>query len=328
MPISKQTLDEAALSQEEYDLIVQRLGREPNAVEIGMFGSLWSEHCGYKHSKLLLKRFPTKSRRVLVRVGEENAGVVDIGDGLAIVMKIESHNHPSAIDPFNAAATGVGGVVRDILTMGASPIAVLDSLRFGPLSETRSGELLSGVVSGIAHYAGHIGVPGIGGEVFFAPTYSSNPLVNAMCVGLVKASRLVKGRASGVDNLLMLVGGDTGRDGVHGATFASVALAEEEKPSPVAIGNPDLEKHLIGACLELFETQYLVGMQDLGAAGLTCSTVECAARAGTGVAFDVLKVPRREEGMTPEEVLLSESQERMLVVVLAIDPFLAGDVGR
>ncbi len=317
MPISKETLDKVALSEEEYDLIVQRLGREPNEVEIGLFGSLWSEHCGYKHSKPLLKLFPSTGKRVLTEVGQENAGVVDIGDGLAIVMKMESHNHPSAIEPYQGAATGVGGIVRDIFAMGARPIALLNSLRFGPLSEPRNRYLFGGVVAGIAGYGNCLGIPDVGGEVFFASSYSANPLINAMCVGIVETGKLVNARASGTGNPIMLVGADTGRDGIHGASgLASRTFEEERELRPtVQVGNPFLEKLLIEACLELAESDWIVGLQDLGAAGLTSAAVESAARGGSGVEIDISKVPRREEGMNPYEVMLSESQERMLVVV-------------
>jgi phosphoribosylformylglycinamidine synthase subunit PurL len=317
MPVSKDVLDEVALSESEYQLIVQKLGREPSAVELGLFGSLWSEHCGYKHSKLLLKLFPTKSRRVLVEPGEENAGAVDIGDGLAVVMKMESHNHPSAIEPFQGAATGVGGIVRDIFTMGARPIALLNSLRFGPLKEPRNRYLFNGVVGGIAAYGNCLGIPDVGGEICFSLAYSDNPLVNAMCVGIVRSDRLVKARAGGAGNLLMLVGSDTGRDGLHGASGLASRTFEEQKElrSAVQVGNPFLEKLLIEACLELAETDWVVGVQDLGAAGLTSASVECASRTGSGIDLDTAKVPRREEGMNPYEVMLSESQERMLVVV-------------
>ncbi len=317
MPVSKETLDSIALSEKEYQLIVERLGREPNEVELGMFGALWSEHCGYKHSKALLKQFPSRARQVLVRPGEENAGVVDIGDGLAIVMKIESHNHPSAIEPFQGAATGIGGIVRDIFTMGARPIALMNSLRFGPLSNPRNRYLFHGVVGGIAAYGNCLGIPNVGGEIFFADCYSDNPLVNAFCLGIAKKENLVKSRAYGEGNLLMLVGADTGRDGLHGASGLASRTFEgdTELRSAVQVGNPFLEKLLIEACLELARTDWIVGMQDLGAAGLTSACVESAARGNGGIDIDVLKVPRREKGMTPYEVMLSESQERMLILV-------------
>ncbi len=317
MPVSKEILDEIALSQPEYELIVQRLGREPNMVELGMFGALWSEHCGYKHSKLLLRLFPTTSQRTLTKVGEENAGVVDIGDGISVVMKMESHNHPSAIEPFQGAATGVGGIVRDIFTMGARPIALLNSLRFGLLKEPRNRYLFSGVVGGIAAYGNCLGIPDVCGEVSFSPSYSANPLVNAMCVGIAPSDRLIKSGASGAGNRLMLVGADTGKDGLHGASGLASRTFEQERElrSTVQVGNPFLEKVLIEACLELVETGWIVGMQDLGAAGLTSSVVESAARAGSGIEIDIDKVPRREQGMNPYEVMLSESQERMLLIV-------------
>ncbi|MBE0481836.1 MAG: phosphoribosylformylglycinamidine synthase subunit PurL [Dehalococcoidia bacterium] len=317
MPISKKVLDEVALTEEEYNLIVEQLGREPNLVEIGLFGSLWSEHCGYKHSKQLLKMLPHSSPRVLVAPGEENAGAVDIGDGLCVVMKMESHNHPSAIEPYEGAATGVGGIVRDIFTMGARPIALLNSLRFGPLSEPRNRYLFGGVVGGIAGYGNCMGIPDVAGEIYFSRTYSANPLVNAMCVGIAEKRKLVSSKASGKGNLLMLVGADTGRDGLHGASgLASRTFEEERELRPtVQVGNPFLEKLLMEACLELAETDYIVGLQDLGAAGLTSASIESASKSGSGIRIDVARVPRREEGMTPYEVMLSESQERMLAIV-------------
>jgi phosphoribosylformylglycinamidine synthase len=338
----QRTLDQLSLSRDEYERIIDLLDREPNEVELGMFGALWSEHCGYKNSKPLLRTFPSDGEFVRTKAGEENAGVVDIGGGLGVAFKIESHNHPSAIEPYEGAATGVGGIVRDIFAMGARPIAVLDSLRFGPLRPShddapiglppegriagrttdeeaaRNRRLFTGVVGGIGGYGNCIGIPTVGGEVSFSPSYSGNPLVNAMCVGLVQLDRLARARADGPGNLLMLVGADTGRDGIHGATFASVELDEssEERRPAVQVGNPFLEKLLMEACLELTEEhlEWITGLQDLGAAGLTSATVECAAKAGTGLIIDVAKVPRRERGMTPYEVMLSESQERMLVI--------------
>ena len=317
MPVSKETLAEIALSEDEYARLVALLGREPSPVELGMFGALWSEHCGYKNSRPLLKLFPTEGERVLIRAGEENAGAVDIGDGLAIVMKIESHNHPSAIEPYEGAATGVGGIVRDIFAMGAFPIALLNSLRFGPLDEPRNAYLFGGVVGGISGYGNCLGIPNVGGEVFFDRSYSGNPLVNAMCVGLLESGGLVRAHAGGPGNLMMLVGADTGRDGIHGASglASTTDPTAKELRSAVQVGNPFMEKLLIEACLELARTDYLVGMQDLGAAGLTSATVECAERSGCGFELDVLAVPRRAAGLTPYEVMLSESQERMLVVV-------------
>jgi len=306
---------EMGLTDEEYERIVHLLGREPNYVELGMFAVMWSEHCGYKHSRPILKMFPTSAPWVLQGPGE-NAGVVDIGDNLAVVFKIESHNHPSAIEPFQGAATGVGGIVRDIFAMGARPIALLDSLRFGPLDNPRNRYLLSGVVGGISFYGNCIGVPTVGGEVGFAPCYTNNPLVNVMCVGLIERDKIQRGRASGVGNSVMVVGARTGRDGIHGATFASEELSEasEERRPSVQVGDPFREKLLIEACLEVVKEDLLVGMQDMGAAGITSSTAETASRAGTGMEIDVSLVPRREEGMTPYEVMLSESQERMLVI--------------
>jgi phosphoribosylformylglycinamidine (FGAM) synthase-like enzyme len=323
------TLHQLSLSRDEYGLILERLGREPNAVELGMFGALWSEHCGYKNSRPLLSLLPTQGEHVLTKAGEENAGAVDIGDGWLVAMKIESHNHPSAIEPYQGAATGVGGIVRDIFAMGARPVALLDSLRFGPIAPefheqdperiARSRYLFGGVVAGIGGYGNTLGLPTIGGEAYFEPAYAENPLVNAMCIGIARHGTLIRARADGPGNLLMLVGADTGRDGIHGATFASVELDEssEERRPAVQVGNPLMEKLLIDACLTLLERgrDWVVGLQDLGAAGLTSSAVECAARAGTGLVIDVENVPRREAGMTPYEVMLSESQERMLVIV-------------
>lgn len=317
MPVSKESLDELAISDAEYEAIVDRLGREPNHLELGLFGSLWSEHCGYKHSKPLLRLLPSDSPRLLVSPGSENAGVVDIGDGLAIVMKIESHNHPSAIEPYEGAATGVGGIVRDIFAMGARPIALLNSLRFGPLDDARNRYLFSGVVAGISGYGNCIGIPNVGGEVVFSPSYSGNPLVNAMCVGLLEIDRLVHASTGEPGQTLMLVGSDTGRDGIHGASgLASRTFEDERELRPtVQVGNPFMEKILIEACLEVAQTDHFVGIQDLGAAGLTSASVESASSGGTGLEIDVSLIPRRDEGMTPYEVMLSESQERMLIIV-------------
>ena len=324
MTVEQRLLDQIALSRDEYALLIDRLGREPNELELGIVGALWSEHCGYKNSRPLLGIFPTHGEHVLTRAGEENAGAVDVGDGLCVVFKVESHNHPSAIEPFQGAATGVGGIVRDIFAMGAQPIALLDSLRFGPLGgagaddseAARNRYLLAGVVGGIGAYGNCLGVPTVGGETFFDASYSGNPLVNAMCVGIAPIGGLCKARADGPGNPLILVGADTGRDGIHGATFASVELDEhsEERRPAVQVGNPFLEKLLMEACQELARTDWIVGLQDLGAAGLTSASIECAARSGTGLEIDVALVPRRERGMTPYEVMLSESQERMLVV--------------
>jgi len=319
MPVSKETLDEIALNEAEYEAIVERLGREPNPVELGMFGALWSEHCGYKHTKPLFRFFPTTGPRILVPLGQENAGVVDIGQGMAVVFKMESHNHPSAVEPFQGAATGVGGIVRDILAMGARPIGLMNSLRFGPLSESRNRYLFNGVVGGISWYGNCIGVPDVGGEVAFSPSYTHNPLVNVLCVGLVEKERLLRSSAGQEGNVLLLVGADTGRDGIHGSSgLASRTFEDEREMRPtVQVGNPFLEKVLIEACLEVAATSYLEGLQDLGAAGLTSSTVEAAQRGGGGIVLDLAQVHRREEGMTPYEIMLSESQERMLLVVKA-----------
>ncbi len=320
MAVEQEALDAVALSRDEYRLLVARLGREPNEVELGMFGSLWSEHCGYKNSRPLLRRFPSSGERVLTRVGEENAGAIDIGDGWAVVMKVESHNHPSAIEPYEGAATGVGGIVRDIFAMGAYPIALLDSLRFGPLDEGNNRYLFEGVVGGIGGYGNCLGIPTVGGEVVFGESYNGNPLVNAMCVGLVRADGILSANASGAGNALLLVGADTGRDGIHGASGLASrtdpeARFEEMRPA-VQVGNPFLEKMLMEACHELASEHrdWIVGLQDLGAAGLTSAVLECCARGDSGAVLDLERVPRRESGMTPYEVMLSESQERMLVV--------------
>ena len=321
MPPSKETLEALAISEGEYEAIVERLGREPNDLELGLFGSLWSEHCAYKHSKPLLRMLPNASPRILVAPGQENAGAVDIGNGLAIVMKIESHNHPSAIEPYEGAATGVGGIVRDIFAMGARPIALLNSLRFGQPDTARNRYLFGGVVAGISEYGNCIGIPNVGGEVVFSDSYSDNPLVNAMCVGIVPADKLLSATTGTPGNLLMLVGADTGRDGIHGASgLASRSFDDDRELRPaVQVGNPFLEKVLIEACLELADSGRLVGLQDLGAAGLSTASVETADKGGTGIRIDVSKVERRESGMTPYEVMLSESQERMLVVVAPDD---------
>jgi phosphoribosylformylglycinamidine synthase len=310
-------LREVALTRAEYEEVRRRLERDPNPLELGIIGGMWSEHCSYKHSKALLRRFPTEGERVLLGAGEENAGAVDIGDGLAIVMKVESHNHPSAVEPFQGAATGVGGILRDIFTMGARPIALLDSLRFGSLDEARARHLANGIVGGIGWYGNCVGVPTVGGEIAVSPAYDGNPLVNAMCVGIMRHEDLRRSAARGDGNPVILFGADTGRDGVHGATFASLADPGESHRGVVQVGDPFLEKLLIEACLELRADPALVGLQDLGATGLTSATVEAAARAGSGIAIDVEAVPRRADAMAPYEVMLSESQERMLAVVEA-----------
>ncbi|PYN09493.1 MAG: phosphoribosylformylglycinamidine synthase subunit PurL [Candidatus Rokuibacteriota bacterium] len=314
----KVTLDLArglGLTADEYDRIIARLGREPSYTELGLFSALWSEHCAYKHSRAFLSRLPTRAPHLLQGPGE-NAGAVDIGDGWAIVFKMESHNHPSFIEPFQGAATGVGGILRDIFTMGARPIAILDSLRFGDPSDPKTRQLVNGVVSGISWYGNCFGCPTVGGEIAFAPEYSGNPLVNVMCVGLVRADRIFRARAEGVGNPVFYVGNKTGRDGIHGATMASATFddeAEAKRPT-VQVGDPFTEKLLLEACLEAMATGAVVGIQDMGAAGLACCTSEMPARSGTGMEVELSAVPQRETEMTPYELLLSESQERMLLV--------------
>jgi phosphoribosylformylglycinamidine synthase len=314
-PFSPEEIADEGLKPEEYEEIVQRLGRHPNKAELGMFGVMWSEHCCYKNSRPLLKQFPTEGDRILVGPGE-NAGVVDLGDGLRLAFKIESHNHPSAVEPFQGAATGVGGILRDIFTMGARPIAVLNSLRFGSLEDARTRRLFSGVVEGISHYGNCVGVPTVGGEVYFDPAYTGNPLVNVMALGLMETSEIVKSGASGIGNPVLYVGSTTGRDGMGGASFASAELSDQsmdDRPA-VQVGDPFLEKCLIEACLEAFKTGAVVAAQDMGAAGITCSTSEMAAKGGVGIELDLDLIPSREAGMVPYEYLLSESQERMLFV--------------
>jgi len=310
---------DVALSDIEYQQILELLGREPSLVELGMFGAMWSEHCGYKHSRSLLRTLPTEAPWVLQGPGE-NAGAVELGNGLAAVFKVESHNHPSAVEPYQGAATGVGGIVRDIFTMGARPVAILNALRFGPLSNERNRYLFDNVVAGIGGYGNCLGIPTVGGEIAFDSSYDGNPIVNAMCVGIVNSDGIVRARASGIGNIVVLIGAETGRDGLHGATFASVDDPEASHRGVVQVGNPFLEKQLMEACLELLRGDAVVAMQDLGAAGLTSSIVECASRGGVGVDIDVALVPRRESGMTAYEVMLSESQERM-VLVAAPDRF-------
>lgn len=314
-PFSPQEIAAEGIKPEEYAEIVRRLGRHPNKAELGMFGVMWSEHCCYKNSRPLLKQFPTTGPRILVGPGE-NAGVVDLGEGLQLAFKIESHNHPSAVEPFQGAATGVGGILRDIFTMGARPIALLNSLRFGSLEDPRTQRLFSGVVAGISHYGNCVGVPTVGGEVYFDPAYSGNPLVNVMALGLMETPEIVKSGASGLGNPVLYVGSTTGRDGMGGASFASAELTDEsidDRPA-VQVGDPFLEKSLIEACLEAFKTGAVVAAQDMGAAGITCSTSEMAAKGGVGIELDLDKIPVRETGMVPYEYLLSESQERMLFV--------------
>ncbi len=313
--MSKELIAQHGLSEDEYKKIVEVLGREPNLVELGMFSVMWSEHCSYKSSRVHLKKLPTAGPRVVQGPGE-NAGAVDIGDGLVAVFKIESHNHPSFIEPYQGAATGVGGILRDIFTMGARPIALLDSLRFGSLDRPLNRHLFKGVVAGIAGYGNCIGVPTVGGEVVFNDIYDKNPLVNVFCLGIAEKEKLFRGLATGVGNPVIYVGSKTGRDGIHGATMASDVFDDESasKRPTVQVGDPFTEKLLLEACLELMDQDLLIGIQDMGAAGLTSSSCEMASRSGTGIELDLTTVPRREEGMTPYELLLSESQERMLMV--------------
>ena len=307
------------LTASEYERIVERLGREPNLTELGIISVMWSEHCSYKSSRVHLKKLPTSGPRVLVGPGE-NAGIVDIGGGYAAAFKIESHNHPSFIEPFQGAATGVGGILRDIFTMGARPVAVMDSLRFGlpddPRDGVRNRHIAQGVVGGIAHYGNCFGVPTIGGECIFEPSYSGNPLVNAFALGIFPKDKIFYGTASGVGNPVIYVGAKTGRDGIHGASMASAEFDEEseEKRPNVQVGDPFLEKLLLEACLEAMRTGAVLGIQDMGAAGLTCSTCEMGGRGGSGIEIDLRRVPQRESGMSPYEIMLSESQERMLLV--------------
>jgi phosphoribosylformylglycinamidine synthase subunit PurL len=314
-PFSAAEIAAEGIKPDEYAEIVQRLGRHPNLAELGMFGVMWSEHCCYKNSRPLLKQFPTTGARVLVGPGE-NAGVVDLGNGMQLAFKIESHNHPSAVEPFQGAATGVGGILRDIFTMGARPIAILNSLRFGCLEDARTRRIFQGVVAGISHYGNCIGVPTIGGEVYFDPAYAGNPLVNAMALGLMETPEIVKSGAQGIGNPVLYVGSTTGRDGMGGASFASAELSDasmDDRPA-VQVGDPFLEKSLVEACLEAFKTGAVVAAQDMGAAGITCSTSEMAAKGGVGIELDLDLIPVRESGMVPYEYLLSESQERMLFV--------------
>jgi phosphoribosylformylglycinamidine synthase II len=306
------------LTPEEYAHAREILGRVPTYTELGIFSVMWSEHCSYKNTKPLLKTFPTKSPKILVGAGEENAGIIDIGDGIAIAFKIESHNHPSAVEPFQGATTGVGGIVRDIFTMGARPVCAVNSLRFGELTDPTVRRLFSGVVSGIAHYGNCFGIPTVAGEVYFDKTYAGNPLVNAFCLGVLRHEQITRGAAKGVGNPVFYVGPATGRDGLAGAAFASQDLTEEsaeQQRGAVQVGDPFMEKLVCEACLELLATGAVAGMQDMGAAGLTCSTCEMAARAGTGIEIELDKVPQRAPNMSSYEIMLSESQERMLIVV-------------
>src|SRR5205809_1997047 len=314
--IDSQVLERHGLKPDEYDRIVQFLGREPNLTELGIFSVMWSEHCSYKSSRVHLKTLPTGGPQVLQGPGE-NAGAVDIGDGLAAVFKIESHNHPSFIEPYQGAATGVGGIIRDIFTMGARPIALLNSLRFGSLDDPNVRRTFSGVVAGIAGYGNSIGIPTVGGEIGFDESYTGNPLVNVFCLGIARKDEIITASASGVGNPVYYVGAKTGRDGIHGATMASAEFDDKsaEKRPAVQVGDPFMEKLLLEACLEVMKSDALVGIQDMGAAGLTCSTSEMGSRGGAGIEIDVAHVPQRESGMTPYEIMLSESQERMLLVV-------------
>ena len=314
--IDSKVRERHGLKADEYDRIVGSLGREPNLTELGIFSVMWSEHCSYKSSRVHLETLPTEGPRVLQGPGE-NAGAIDIGDGLAAVFKIESHNHPSFIEPYQGAATGVGGIIRDIFTMGARPIALMNSLRFGTLDAPGTRRLVGGVVAGIAGYGNSIGIPTVGGEMAFEPSYAGNPLVNVFCLGIAKVPDIIKGVASGTGNAVYYVGAKTGRDGIHGATMASAEFDETsaEKRPAVQVGDPFMEKLLLEACLEVMQTDTLVGIQDMGAAGLTCSTTEMGSRGGAGIEIDVSLVPQRESGMTPYEIMLSESQERMLLVV-------------
>src|SRR5216117_3742364 len=326
--VTPEVVAQHGLTPEEFERIKKILGREPNFTELGIFSVMWSEHCSYKNSRKELKKFPTRGPNILVKAGEENAGVVDIGDGWAIAFKMESHNHPSAIEPFQGAATGVGGIIRDIFTMGARPEFCLNSLRFGPITDENSSSeirkskiavnrrLFTGVVSGIAHYGNCVGIPTIGGEIYFDESFEGNPLINVFCLGVLRHEQLARGTAEGAGNPVFYVGAETGRDGLAGAAFASRELTEqsrEDRPA-VQVGDPFKEKLLLEACLELLARGAVAGIQDMGAAGLTCSTCETASRADSGIEIDLAKVPKREPGMTPYEILLSESQERMLII--------------
>ncbi len=317
--VSPELIATHQLTEAEYGKIVQILGREPSYTELGIFSVMWSEHCSYKSSRLHLKKLPTRGRFVVQGPGE-NAGIVDIGGGYVAAFKIESHNHPSFIEPFQGAATGVGGILRDIFTMGARPIAVMDALRFGPLDDPANGarnrRILGGVVAGIAHYGNCFGVPTVGGECVFEACYNGNPLVNVFALGVAKKDEIFYANASGIGNPVLYVGAKTGRDGIHGASMASAEFTEESKQKRpnVQVGDPFLEKLLLEACLEAMQTGAIVGIQDMGAAGLTCSTCEMGSRGGTGIEIELDRVPQRETGMTAYEIMLSESQERMLLV--------------
>jgi len=313
--IDKKILEEHNLTEEEYEKIIQLIGREPNITELGIFSLMWSEHCSYKSSKVHLKKLPTQGKNVIQGPGE-NAGIIDIGDGLAAVFKIESHNHPSFIEPYQGAATGIGGILRDIFTMGARPIALMDSLRFGHLSKPRNKAVMEGVVSGISGYGNSMGIPTVGGDIYFNDCYSLNPLVNVFALGIVEKNKIFYAKAEGTGNPVLYVGSKTGRDGIHGATMASAEFGQdlEQKRPNVQVGDPFMEKLLLEACMEVMAKDIIVGIQDMGAAGLTCSTTEMAAKSGSGIEINLDLVPQREEGMTPYEMMLSESQERMLIV--------------
>jgi phosphoribosylformylglycinamidine synthase len=316
--IDQRVLERHGLKPDEYDRIIELLGREPNLLELGLFSVMWSEHCSYKSSRVHLKTLPTTGPRVVQGPGE-NAGAVDIGDGMCAVFKIESHNHPSFIEPYQGAATGVGGIIRDIFTMGARPIALLNALRFGSLETPLARRIFEGVVAGIGGYGNSIGIPTIAGEIYFDARYAANPLVNVLCLGLARSDEIIKGAAKGEGNPVFYVGAKTGRDGIHGATMASAEFDEKsaDKRPAVQVGDPFMEKLLMEACLEVMRTGAVVGIQDMGAAGLTCATSEMSSRGGTGMDVEVTRVPQRETGMVPYEIMLSESQERMLLVVEA-----------
>ncbi|MCB0740295.1 MAG: phosphoribosylformylglycinamidine synthase subunit PurL, partial [Chitinophagaceae bacterium] len=316
MEVTLQTALQLRLTEEEFELIQKKLGRMPNFNELCAFSGMWSEHCSYKNSIKWLKTLPREGGKMLVAAGEENAGLMDIGDGLGVVFKIESHNHPSAIEPFQGAATGVGGIHRDIFTMGARPIAALNSLRFGLLHEDKVQHLLSGVVNGIGHYGNCFGVPTVGGEIYFDACYHTNPLVNAMSVGIVKVGETVSAIATGKGNPVLFVGSATGKDGIGGASFASADITEESAQDlpAVQVGDPFQEKKLLEACLEVIQTGAVVGMQDMGAAGIICSTAEMSAKGKAGMNIHLEKIPTRQANMKTWELLLSESQERMLLV--------------
>lgn len=315
-PITKEVIAAHGLTHDEYERVVDILKRTPNLVELGIFSVMWSEHCSYKTTRKWLRQFPVTGPQVICGPGE-NAGVVDIGDGQAVIFKMESHNHPSFIEPFQGAATGVGGILRDVFTMGARPIALMNALRFGEPSNPKTRHIVNGVVAGISHYGNCVGVPTVGGETIFHASYNGNPLVNAMAVGLADADKIFYSKASGVGNSVLYFGAKTGRDGIHGATMASAEFDEttEEKRPTVQVGDPFTEKLLIEACLELMATDAIISIQDMGAAGLTCSSLEMASKGGLGIELKIEDIPMREEGMTPYEVMLSESQERMLMVV-------------